>query len=723
LRSRVWFTVALGNLSEVYFPAVDRPVLHGLRFLVAAGGSPPIDDAAEADHEVRWLEPGVPAFRVVSRHAEYTLQKEFVVDPESNALLLAVTFRPEMPDLHLYIQATTHGLADGYVLGTEPPSLFANHEGSWVSVVGPFKRGTVGYLNSSDLFVDLHDNDGVMTAEYGTAEAGSVALGAEIGIREGSFQLALGFADEPEAAEDVAHDALDRGVRRVREALIEAWRLELELERNVLRVAGDGGALAQCSFTLLRCLEDKDRRGAFIAAPTAPWGLPEQTYTRVWNRDLFHIASVLQDAGDAGAARRALSHLERTQGEDGSWPQNPTVTGQPQWTGEELDQVAFPILLAWRLLAAQDLDHDPWPTLVSRAATRLLVRGPATQLDRWEDAGGLSPSTLAVAVAALMVAAEFADRAQVPEAAEHLRAVADYWNDAIERWTYLPSAQHYVRLSSDPDRGPQAHQHVVGVEFLELVRRGLRRPDDPRIRSSLAAADAVLRMEVPGGPAWRRYVGDRYGESENGWNWAPERPGCGRAWPVLAAERAFYELALGIPVAASVRSLESWAGPELILPEQLWDEADLPAAGLEKGRPTGSAAPLGWAHAEYLGLLIAIATAHLPDIVEPARLRYIGRPPASPALVWSHAHQFETFPAGRVVRIQLPAPAAVEWTADGWTTSRLEEARDTRLGVWVADLPVQHLGQQETVHWTVRYADGTREDGYRSLTVVRAQTS
>jgi hypothetical protein len=74
------------------------------------------------------------------------------------------------------------------------------------------------------------------------------------------------------------------------------------------------------------------------------------------------------------------------------------------------------------------------------------------------------------------------------------------------------------------------------------------------------------------------------------------------------------------------------------------------------------------------------------------------------------------------VRVQLPGPAAVEWTADGWTTSQVEQARDTRLGVWVADLPVQHLAPQETVHWTIRYADGTAETGYRSLTVVRAET-
>src|SRR5437588_8026168 len=80
--SRVWFTVAQGNLSEVFYPAVDRPLLQGLRFIAAAPGLPPFDDAAESDHTVRWLEPGIPCFQVESEHAEYSLSTEVVADPE-----------------------------------------------------------------------------------------------------------------------------------------------------------------------------------------------------------------------------------------------------------------------------------------------------------------------------------------------------------------------------------------------------------------------------------------------------------------------------------------------------------------------------------------------------------------------------------------------------------------------------------------------------------------
>ncbi len=88
-KTKLWMTLAQGNLSEVFFPAIDWPALHCLRFLVAAPGSPPVDDAAEAEHQVRWLEPGIPAFVVESTHAEYALRKEFCCDPDQNAIAIA----------------------------------------------------------------------------------------------------------------------------------------------------------------------------------------------------------------------------------------------------------------------------------------------------------------------------------------------------------------------------------------------------------------------------------------------------------------------------------------------------------------------------------------------------------------------------------------------------------------------------------------------------------
>jgi glucoamylase len=719
-QSRVWFTIAQGNLSDVFYPAVDRPILHGLRFLVAAPGVPPLDDREEATHEVRWMEPGVPCFRVRSVHAEYTLEAEYLCDPESDALLIFGTFQPELPDVRLYVEAIPHDVADGLVLDRDPGVLMAHQGQSWVALVGPFSRCTVGYRNSSDLFVDLYDNDGRMTAEYTTASRGHVALGAELALGGGAFQLGLGFGGGRDAAEEAAHGVLARGAGGLRESLTRAWRALPGPDRNLLKVAGDGGALAQASVTVLRCLEDKQRPGAFISAPAAPWGDPTQPLTLVCNRDLFHIASALLDAGDPAPARRALAYLESTQRENGSWPVRYRVTGASQGEGSTLDQTAYPILLAWRLGMAGALDRDPYPGLVRRAAAYLLAAGPSTDADRWLDgARGRSPSSLAAAVAGLVAAAEFADDAREPAAAEHLRAVADYWQDRIERWTYLEAEQRYVRVAGQS--GPRL-EDAIGLEFLELVRRGLRSPSDERVLRSLAAADAQLRVSLPWGDAWRRFSWDGAGETDDGVPpWETTEPGRGRPWPLLIGERGHYVIAAGESAIEYVRRMEACAGEELLLPQQVWDGPDMPQRGLVPGLATGSATPFGWCHAEYLRLLAAVAGSRLPDLLEPMRRRYLQGPPLNPASVWTHAHRIRTFPAGRQLRIQLRQPGAVLWTADGWRTSHVAQARGTGLSCWVAELSTETVPADGEVEWTANYADGRWEGANYRLRAVTAE--
>jgi glucoamylase len=481
--------------------------------------------------------------------------------------------------------------------------------------------------------------------------------------------------------------------------------MQPEIPQALGKVSGDDGNLARASFAFLHCLEDKSHAGAFIAAPAAPWGESvhdgDQVYNLVWPRDLCRIATALLDAGDTDAALRAFRHLQRHQRPDGGWYQNWFLDGTPHWQSTELDQVALPILLAWRLGVAGCLDHDPYPTMVRPAAQFLIREGPLTQLDRWEDAGGLSPSTLAACIAALICAAEFASDAGEHVAASHFRAVADYWNDRVDAWCSLPGGQ-YVRLASDPDKKPA--EGAIAPEFLELVRYGLRRPKDERVLRSLQGVDTSLKVSLPAGPSWRRYAGDRYGEHEDGAPW--DGKGRGRAWPVLTGERARHFFSMGLPAAEMVRTLEAFAGTSMALPEQLWDGPDIPSRGLQFGKPIGSVCPLGWAHAEYLELLVTIALAGFPDIVMPARRRYTEGPGLEAAYIWSHKHQITRIAVGRRLRVQVPRPATVHYTFDSWKTHSEVEAVDTTLGVWAAEVPCQKLARGAELSWTVHYMTG-----------------
>ena len=59
--------------------------------------------------------------------------------------------------------------------------------------------------------------------------------------------------------------------------------------------------------------------------------------------------------------------------------------------GLQMDEVAFPIVLAWQLgrTGAADWQH------VRASADFLVARGPRTDQERWENIGGYSPATIA----------------------------------------------------------------------------------------------------------------------------------------------------------------------------------------------------------------------------------------------------------------------------------------------------------------------------------------
>src|ERR1041384_337129 len=366
-----------------------------------------------------------------------------------------------------------------------------------------------------------------------------------------------------------------------------------------------------------------------------------------------------------------MRYLQAIQEPDGHWPQNCWLDGTPYWNGVQMDECAFPILLAD--LARREVDlpeaelRGLWP-MVKRAASFIAMNGPVTAQDRWEEDGGYSPFTLAVEIAALLAAADLAEQIGAPEEAAYLRETADIWNGLIEHWIYAtdtPLAKelgvdgYYVRISppetadaASPldgfvpikNRPPQASGQraslMVSPDALALVRFGLRAPDDPRIRNTVRVIDALLKVDLPAGPCWRRYNGDGYGEHEDGA--AFDGTGVGRPWPLLTGERAHYELAAGNRAAAEalLAALEGFASDGHLLPEQVWDAPDIPERELWRGRPSGSAMPLVWAHAEHVKLLRSLADARVFDM--PPQPRPERRRPLAPL--------------GRALQQQVPQP-------------------------------------------------------------------
>jgi len=262
-----------------------------------------------------------------------------------------------------------------------------------------------------------------------------------------------------------------------------------------------------------------------------------------------------------------------------------------------------------------------------------------------------------------------------------------------------------------PGSGAALASQVISPDFLALVRFGLRAPDDPRILNTIKVVDAVLRVKLPQGPCWYRYNGDGYGEHEDG---SPfDGTGVGRPWPLLAGERAHYELAAGRKDTAEALlcGLERSTDESGLIPEQVWDQADIPALELFRGQSTGSARPLVWAHAEYIKLRRSLRDGKIFDQPLQTVQRYVFEHKSAEYFGWRFNNKPRTLPCGKKLRIILLTPGMVHWTDDDWQTTHDIYSRDTGLGIYVIDLPTQALASGRKVVFTFYWPDQQRWEG------------
>lgn len=706
------------------------------------------------------IEPGIPVYQLTNTELQgrYRIEKEVFTDPYRNVVLQKIRFVPlesSLADYRLYVLLAPHlancGLDNTGWIGEYKglQMFFAEHDGNALAFgcSAPWLKRSAGFVGVSDGWQDLSNNYR-MTWEYERAEKGNVALTGEIDLVacEGEFVLALGFGGIWTQAGQQVRSSLQEPYTELRQHYVSNWK---NWQEKLLKLDEPPRErdLYRASVATLRTHESKDFLGGVIASLSIPWGFNKGDedlggYHLVWPRDLVETAFGFLAAGAKGDAVRVLRYLESTQESDGHWAQNMWLDGSPYWLGLQMDEAAFPILLVDRLRrdAPQELGElDRWWKLVHRAASFLARNGPVTQQDRWEEDAGYSPFTLAVEISALLAAADLAQAIGQPNIAHHLRDTADRWNDNVERWTYATDTDigrqlgvegYYVRIAPPvtdsaasplqgfvpiknrpPGQSSEAAAHLISPDALALVRFGLRAPDDPRILNTVKVIDALLRVELPQGYCWYRYNGDGYGEHEDG---SPfDGTGVGRPWPLLAGERAHYELAAGRPQVAEelLRVMEFATEGGRLLPEQVWDGEDIPERQLFKGKPTGSACPLVWAHSEYIKLRRSLRDGKIFDQPPQPYQRYVIEKRKSRNHGWRPNNKSRGIPQGKTLHISLPAPALVHWSFDHWATSHDSETEPTGLGLHVVDLPSHNLEAGREIVFTFQWEDEHRWEG------------
>jgi len=760
LHSRVWFTTSHGIINEVYYPRVDQACTRDLGLIVTDGTSFFSEEKRHCTFENVPLEPGVPVFELTNTEAQgrYRIEKEVLTDPYRNVVLQKIRFVPlqgKLADYRLYALLSPH-LANcgdsntGWVGDYKSvPMLFAERNGCALAFgcSVPWRKMSIGFVGFSDGWQDLSRNFR-MTWDYTRAESGNVALTGEIDLAgcAGQFVLALGFGGIWSEAGQQVRSSLLEPYEELRKHYVMHWKnwqdglLKLDQpqrERDLYRA----------SAAVLRTHESKDFLGGVIASLSIPWGFNKGDedlggYHLVWPRDLVEAALGFLAAGAKSDAVRVLQYLESTQEDDGHWAQNMWLDGRPYWMGLQMDEAAFPILLVdcLRRQAPSALgDLQRWWRLVHRAAAFLARNGPVTQQDRWEEDAGYSPFTLAVEISALLAAADLADAVGEQNTGMYMRDIADKWNDNIERWVYATDTDlarqigvegYYVRIAPPegdgaaspwqgfvpiknrpPGESSEPATHLISPDALALVRFGLRAADDPRILNTIKVIDALLKVKLPQGPCWYRYNGDGYGEHEDG---SPfDGTGIGRPWPLLAGERAHYELAAGRPQVAEelLRVMEFSTEGGRLLPEQVWDAPDLPARELLTGKPSGSACPLVWAHSEYIKLRRSLRDGKIFDQPQQTVQRYIVEKRKSPYHGWRFNNKCRTMPQGKKLRLVLPAAALVHWSFDGWQTAHDTNTSDTGLGAYAADLPTDQLAAGKEIVFTFYWQLEQRWEG------------
>lgn len=739
--SRVWFTVGEGIVNEVYYPRIDIPQIRDLGFIVADGHGFWVEIKTLDTARVEYFTAGAPTVIITHTHPRFTFTQRILPEPHRDVILVEVNLEGDR-DLTPFVLLAPHLGGSGKENFGEV-LRYRNRRVMWAQQ-GPFglaltavdesqkdaySQCSVGYSGVSDGWQDFSKN-GAMTWRYTYAQAGNIAL---TGAVKRHSVLALAFASSKEAAATLSISASLQAFATVWNESISQWRhwmAECRLCEDSALASKLGSELykkIKTSAMVLRTHQDKNFLGAMVASLSVPWGETGEErpgYHLVWPRDLVETAGALLVLGDQSQAQHILRYLIATQLDDGSWYQNQWLGGKPYWTGIQLDQVAFPVLLAGTLADANALDGIEVRDMVQRALGFIARQGPVSPQDRWEEDSGINAFTLSVCIAALVAGARFL----APAEAEFVLELADYWNAHLDEWTAVYNTDlskrhnipgYYIRIMppsafSDEaavsrvmqvknrrhDPGLSAAEQV-GVDFLQLVRFGLRTADSPLVADTVRLVDQLLMKELPQGPCWYRYTGDGYGEHEDGS--AYDGTGRGRLWPLLTGERGHFELQRGADAVPYLQAMADMASETGMLPEQVWDQAAIPAQGLVLGRPTGSAMPLAWAHAEFIKLAYSILQGYPVDRPEPLWQRYHGKVPPIRTWLWSSHAPLSRIHQPLRLAMYFDVPTKLYWRTNGMAQQfAASEALD--LGVHIVRLPKV---KEDTTYIAFRYENET----------------
>jgi glucoamylase len=645
--SKVWYTLGNGELANAFYPETDTPDTYGLQYVVTNGSSFTDLETTGTTHTTTLADPTSLTWQQVNTatNGDFTITKTYIADPSRSVILIQTTFdNTSSSPLYLYVDYHPYLDNDGMgnTGGTDSASGDLEAEsGSVASALTSslgFTQTSTGYAGTAS------DGETMLTSGYSLPATYSVASTAghidQVGqipvavTGSTTFTLALGFDTTESAAISDAAASLSTGFTSLESSFESGWHSWVSgLNAPPASVTGSSQLKTQYNVSLMEVKADEDKTytGAFIAAPTLPWGASvsadigsgdsgQHGYHVVWTRDEYEMASTLLAAGDSTDALAALNYIFQHEVESsGAVKQNTWLNGTTVFGSLQMDEVADPIILAWQLGATGATDWG----YVEELANYLVANGPYTPEERWEENSGYSPATMAAEIAGLICAAVIAEDNGDTSLAMTYQSTARSWASQVDELTYTTTGpygngDYFLRIT--PDGQPNAgtgitiangggthdDRTVVDPSFLELVRLGVKSPTATDITNTLAVVDDELEVSTPEGPIWHRYDFDGYGETSSGGDYTGA--GVGNPWPVLTGERGEYDVADGNLTGAQslLQTMAGAANSGYQISEQVWG-GSTGTGGFTFGQPDNSSTPLMWAMAQYVRLAIDIS--------------------------------------------------------------------------------------------------------------------
>lgn len=635
MKQNLWATVADGILTEVYYPTIDRAQTKDTEIMILIG-QVLLEERKDFRADVRRY-PHSLAFHVTSINEPYgiKIEKDIILDPRQSAIVLnySVTFSQNVPNGKIYVlhnpaaDNTAGGDAafvnapagqNGEMLsyqsdrrGDEPPAL-QRRSVQLLSLDRPATEASVGFEGVNDPWTQLHTRR-VLINQFTSALNGNVAgtLGFNFSGQNIKFKFALSLAEENQ---DTPSTLRQKSAEALKSASSEILALQQEEWAGYLGTLNSVGQKFESHVLVIRGLEDKIYPGAIVAGPSLP-AIPDELeykerdyegarlratdqnagYHRVWPRDAVQMALGLLAAGDNATPLRVLRMLSKIQYSSGdrfgTFPQNVWTDGQTSWGGFQLDQTAFPIILASRLIELGVANYAEFRTMVVNGADAIVKSGPWTEQDRWEENRGLSPNTIAVACQGLNEAAYLESKSD-PIRSQNYSMTCQKWRDSLVKWTFIENgglgSNYFERMEVSDDLNHMAQifiqnhpasgetfieNEIIDGGFIQWIISGLIPPNEKHFTSSLAMYDRMARAPAFGGLGYLRYNHDGFGPGHEG-----------RAWPLLSGERALAALVRGEDMTEHLKVLGNAVTP----------------AGMICEQTSVSDCPLGWAHAEML---------------------------------------------------------------------------------------------------------------------------